>query len=304
MKTKIALSNPIVTRLGRAPLPRQCNYRRSFWTPSPRQCASAEGQAFTLIELLVAIAIIAILAGMLLPALARVKEKAKITQCLSNFRQIGVGVKLYVDDNKSTFPPADSYQLNASMVGPDLSFSLGGKDANPRFTGYAFATNRPLYNYVRAREVFHCPADQGQEFPIAQPVGGQIEFKPSLWDTVGCSYQGADLTWISDYQFRVPPDDQEYNLHGKKENWVPDPAGFIMTHEPPAFDYAGQFVHWHYASGKTSLIASELAQDRQKFIAPTLFVDGHARAHDFTQVLKSQYPVDPTPEWMWYKPLR
>jgi prepilin-type N-terminal cleavage/methylation domain-containing protein/prepilin-type processing-associated H-X9-DG protein len=86
-------------------------------------------RAFTLIELLVVIAIIALLAALLLPVLARTKEQGKATACLSNLRQIGLALQIYVQENANKLPNMEDKSLTTTnpLPSPDvvLAHDLG-----------------------------------------------------------------------------------------------------------------------------------------------------------------------------------
>ena len=73
-------------------------------------------KGFTLVELLVVIGIIAILAGLLLPALAKSKNKAKQIHCLSNMKQMGIGFMLYSGDHNGELPSTAHLSLRPENI--------------------------------------------------------------------------------------------------------------------------------------------------------------------------------------------
>lgn len=128
-------------------------------------------KAFTLIELLVVIAIIAILAAILFPVFAQAKFAAKKTVDLSNAKEIGTAVKLYLTDSDDAMPIFYAYNSDPNIY------------ANKTHHG----TEVLLLPYTKSQEIFKSPLDNGGPY-LANEVG-QAKGAPTYWKAYGTSYR-------------------------------------------------------------------------------------------------------------------
>jgi hypothetical protein len=257
-----------------------------------------------LIELLVVVAVIAILIGILLPALGRARMTAKAAQCASNLKQLGIGLTMYLGDYNERLPQVRVEGFGGNLVqgeaGSNMGTLFGGKLGTLPFFGIdkVGPRGRPLNKYVWdgpfpaddsdtaasfELEVFRSPADNGTSDPFIPPG---IDTS-STYDMLGSSYN------LNDHALDDQPGFEPYSTlipqKGGRMPRVANPGKTWVLGDQPIynFDDGGDRQQRWYGAGVS---------------ANLLYVDIHAEllvdVPDGIVQSTPDYTYLPKPRWL------
>jgi prepilin-type N-terminal cleavage/methylation domain-containing protein/prepilin-type processing-associated H-X9-DG protein len=224
--------------------------------------SSGQRRGFTLIELLVVIAIIAILAAILFPVFAQARDKARQSACLSNLKQVGLGLQMYSQDWDETLPPANHvHDFGSPKV----------LERTPSFLG-------SLIPYTKNRAIFACPSAI-VNLPYAPRVMAPNEFSDT--NLLGNGVVLGRALAVVDRPAEI--------IYCQELNWRINEAQVRPIATNPA---RTSYTAWHY----TSPIGegySNLHMEGGNFV----FADGHAKYRRYRALRSGDFGLAPDEPW-------
>ena len=227
-------------------------------------------KGFTLIELLVVIAIIAILAAILFPVFAQAREKARQTNCLSNCKQIGTALQLFVDDYDETLPTM--YDMNRHPGNLDANtykdYPCYGHFATLDWLNWNIVGDRwtwmdSIYPYVKNIRMFVCPS-------YTKKVSGYL-----------CNGYGYNV-----FLCGINPDSGMANVKDTTKytpvslSSVKNPSGILFVCDTPILDttmYGSLYLTRHLLNALDNAGSGAVTSFRHNSGANFTMCDGHAK---------------------------
>jgi prepilin-type N-terminal cleavage/methylation domain-containing protein/prepilin-type processing-associated H-X9-DG protein len=278
---------------------------------SEHQNPGSRPAGFTLIELLVVIAIIAILAAMLLPVLAKAKQKAYAVGCMNNSKQLMLGWHMYADDNNDLLAPNDYPYTTTFATASTSGNAVGSQNSlknwvvGDQHSGFDAAKPTEVTDphsllslYIPNPASYHCPADNYIDANAGHKVHSRSYSMNSAVGTCWFSsstYNGAPSGpplgaavgggWLPGSGYNAGPKDSfgnqsTWRTYGKLTSFInPGPANtWVMMDECPiTINDASLAVSALAAPGKTYVV--DYLGGNHANAAGMAFADGHSIVH-------------------------
>ncbi|HZV36382.1 MAG TPA: type II secretion system protein [Verrucomicrobiae bacterium] len=236
---------------------------------------NARKRAFTLIELLVVIAIIAILAGLLLPALAKAKQKAWATSCMSDRRQLAFAWTMFAQDNSDQLPYNNDFLFSGSQTfngepswaGGKVDWTVGVYNTNELLV--ASDSYASLGSYVsKSVKVFACPAANYVSPPQRQQGWSHRVRSVAMDAAVGDGVKYNSPSPFGWTQWYVAKKMSDFHFPGPSDCWV------ITDEHPDSIDDCILYTASYPVTSFT-----ELPGNQHGGGCGVSFADGHAEIH-------------------------